>query len=812
MNSFYERPIGEMMEEIGGSPEKVAAEKRKHFREMETLALSNAFSLRHGWEKPVDPEGFDQAVKALTARLQSRAEEIQEFGARLDKAKEQENKPGSDLMGHSKSFIRFLLQEDLGRDLKGQKFFGEEWDESQAAHEESMGALALQALQSLGVAEKLSQRSWREEMARLIGNQKSQQELAIGPQGLVNRQDHYSIAPRRGEGGAFERFETVDWSEGNSGLTSDVPDPGRRLGRGSYFNGPMMFSMSGSEKRASQGATRLTLGLACPRGGLVDEKAFSDERGGLPMFFLFGSLRAKMDKATQEVKRQARWCASGSAALACLEWGIKAQEGSALAQVVDHLKEVALAGDELALQDKARRVCEWFDEVAGERASALALKVWGGSVPSGMRLGELETLAKYNKELWASLEGQEALGLFSIRMAQHLGLELSGRDLPDRAKQKMKERGLSEGGWRLLGKMDSDPEGVIAQWMGAAKDDNALKAFFDHELLHSISAELSFNEGAGVEDIERVRERKQQEVERRRKLEEEQKVALVARALSACAARGMDGPSAERALKAFFENSDARDTVFGFKLKAPDHAQASEVERERLAKELRMPRILGDWLSLAAKNPNKAVEALSQARDWARDAEWGAWSEMPENAGWQEVMTRQKRWHEMVQTRERSEKAAKSWDGMSPGWSDPQTGFSAIPLTDGGMLWDEGKAMHHCVSSYDEECEEGRSRIFSIRKDGERFGTAEVRVDDGSFKVVQFNGAYNKPIDDERAWAAAKGAAAQCKEAARMAPSPKTALNLQEEESILRRLIARRLPEVAAAEPRVPMAPPGGHL
>lgn len=285
MNSFYERPIGEMMEEIGGSPEKVASEKRKHFREMETLALSNAFSLRHGWEKPVDPEGFDQAVKALTARLQSRAEEIQEFGARLDKAKEQENKPGSDLMGHSKSFIRFLLQEDLGRDLKGQKFFGEEWDKSQAAHEESMGALALQALQSLGVAEKLSQRSWREEMARLIGNQKSQQELAIGPEGLVNRQDHYSIAPRRGEGGAFERFETVDWSEGNSGLTSDVPDPGRRLGRGSYFKGPMMFSMSGSEKRASQGATRLTLGLACPRGGLVDEEAFSDERGGLPMFF-----------------------------------------------------------------------------------------------------------------------------------------------------------------------------------------------------------------------------------------------------------------------------------------------------------------------------------------------------------------------------------------------------------------------------------------------------------------------------------------------------------------------------------------------
>lgn len=133
--------------------------------------------------------------------------------------------------------------------------------------------------------------------------------------------------------------------------------------------------------------------------------------------------------------------------------------------------------------DKAKRICEWFDLQAGERASELAQKVWGGSVPTGMRLSELETLAKHSQQLWAAQEGQEALGLFSIRMAESLGLSLSGRDLPERVKERMKSAGLSEGGWRLLGKLDSGPDSATAQWMGWAKEITPEQSFYQEALL-----------------------------------------------------------------------------------------------------------------------------------------------------------------------------------------------------------------------------------------------------------------------------------------------------------------------------------------
>lgn len=278
----------------------------------------------------------------------------------------------------------------------------------------------------------------------------------------------------------------------------------------------------------------------------------------------------------------------------------------------------------------------------------------------------------------------------------------------------------------------------------------------------------------------------------------------MAKALSACASRGLSPDGAQKALNGLRDaGMGAAELLFGSEIKAPEGISPEDAMAEREAKRARTPKILGDWMALAAKDPDKAQEAFYSARDWAREAEWGTWGAMPEDAGWRDVMARQKRWHEMVQQRERSEKSAISWDGLSPGWSDPQTGFSAVPLTDGGMLWDEGKAMRHCVSSYASECEQGNSRIFSIRKDGERFGTAEVKVSDGSFKVVQFKGLCNRLIEDERAWAAANAAAAQCRAAM---SAKKSAENERIDPDITSKLLARR--GALAAEPGPAPAPP----
>lgn len=53
-------------------------------------------------------------------------------------------------------------------------------------------------------------------------------------------------------------------------------------------------------------------------------------------------------------------------------------------------------------------------------------------------------------------------------------------------------------------------------------------------------------------------------------------------------------------------------------------------------------------------------------------------------------------------------------------------GLEFVPLRSGEALFVEGSAMRHCVASYAADVVLGRSRIFSIRKDGYRVATMEV--------------------------------------------------------------------------------------
>lgn len=67
-------------------------------------------------------------------------------------------------------------------------------------------------------------------------------------------------------------------------------------------------------------------------------------------------------------------------------------------------------------------------------------------------------------------------------------------------------------------------------------------------------------------------------------------------------------------------------------------------------------------------------------------------------------------------------------------------GLEFIPLRSGEALFLEGSAMRHCVASYAADVVLGRSRIFSIRKDGYRVATMELVR-----KVVARNSATNTP-------------------------------------------------------------------
>jgi len=139
---------------------------------------------------------------------------------------------------------------------------------------------------------------------------------------------------------------------------------------------------------------------------------------------------------------------------------------------------------------------------------------------------------------------------------------------------------------------------------------------------------------------------------------------------------------------------------------------------------------------------------------------------LPKKFNWGFLMRQQERWHE----ERRNEKFEKS-GAASLAWAPVAASFvsgdlSATPLADARALYEEGQKMHHCVFSYAERCHEGRERIVSIQRAGQRVSTLELfplnaarqqmnLAADGSnahkvhsWKIGQNNGPCNAQVKD----------------------------------------------------------------
>ncbi len=85
--------------------------------------------------------------------------------------------------------------------------------------------------------------------------------------------------------------------------------------------------------------------------------------------------------------------------------------------------------------------------------------------------------------------------------------------------------------------------------------------------------------------------------------------------------------------------------------------------------------------------------------------------------------------------------------GWPPGFPDATVlGIDIVVLPDAAALSAEGKALGHCVGGYSSDCMDGTCRILSLRRDGRRLSTAEVRRrgDDGCEVVAtQHRGPEN---------------------------------------------------------------------
>jgi hypothetical protein len=93
-------------------------------------------------------------------------------------------------------------------------------------------------------------------------------------------------------------------------------------------------------------------------------------------------------------------------------------------------------------------------------------------------------------------------------------------------------------------------------------------------------------------------------------------------------------------------------------------------------------------------------------------------------------------------------------------WTDKDVAWSTVELLGTHHLAAEGKAMRHCVLTYNDVCKRRRTAIFSLRRGSERALTLEVDLSRRA--VVQARGRYNRTSKPDEAsalqrWAAENG-------------------------------------------------------
>lgn len=116
-------------------------------------------------------------------------------------------------------------------------------------------------------------------------------------------------------------------------------------------------------------------------------------------------------------------------------------------------------------------------------------------------------------------------------------------------------------------------------------------------------------------------------------------------------------------------------------------------------------------------------------------------------ANWSWFMRQQEDWHRTVAEKQKAKLAQQFWTSRIQ--AVKIKGYDVVPLNSAYDLIDEGKDMHHCVGSYVNSCVNGRSRIFSIRKNNVKKATLEINTFSNKWEVNQIRGACNAEVSDE---------------------------------------------------------------
>jgi PcfJ-like protein len=137
-------------------------------------------------------------------------------------------------------------------------------------------------------------------------------------------------------------------------------------------------------------------------------------------------------------------------------------------------------------------------------------------------------------------------------------------------------------------------------------------------------------------------------------------------------------------------------------------------------------------------------------------------SELNQNQGYtlkgrtlQSLIRQSDEWHHLL-TKNQRKMGLTFWNAVfihpfeiEEGKDEKKVIYKMVELLSNKELTEEGSKMHHCVGSYSNYCEKGRTRIVSLRKysfgmETERMATIEVDVK--AKRIVQAKYRYNKTI------------------------------------------------------------------
>lgn len=265
-------------------------------------------------------------------------------------------------------------------------------------------------------------------------------------------------------------------------------------------------------------------------------------------------------------------------------------------------------------------------------------------------------------------------------------------------------------------------------------------------------------------------------------------------------AQGVALPSALAALSVFKERPNSV-ALFSPSIdsRPVDSVEAADFYiKEEKAKSERMPKLFKEACKRFEKFESDRAQALARGdaepplpgrqalaaevadlTDWISHSEYGVWQTLPKDPTWGQLCRLSRAWHDEMAAREADrlarERAKQKEQEMvnklnpfapraSEHWEPiigkhARDGWEAVELTSQAQLSEEGSAMSHCVSSYSGYCRSGALRIFSIRLNGERKCTMEVRPkghkalcetgEKAGFSITQNKGRHNAMVTNQ---------------------------------------------------------------